>query len=196
MYLNTHKTLNPQVARWYDLLQEYDFDVKYRPGCKMMHVDALSRAPLMHEDKQQQSVEEGLTSRIDVLVALTVEEKATMAQHNDDDLQSLVAILCKGEEERSTYEREQIKGFCLQNNLLYREFHDKLLLVMPRSMRKSITVTAHDLNGHQSVERTIDHIREHFWFISMRRYVRLHIRMCFEPPRGTHLVVVRGLTGH
>jgi len=45
VHLNTQKTLNPQVARWATLLSEYNFDIKHRPGSKMDHIDALSRAP-------------------------------------------------------------------------------------------------------------------------------------------------------
>ncbi|KAM7293783.1 putative polyprotein of retroviral origin [Ixodes scapularis] len=46
VYLNAHKTLKPQIARWFDLLQEYDFEVKHRAGEKMAHVDYLSREPV------------------------------------------------------------------------------------------------------------------------------------------------------
>jgi len=43
VYLNIHKTTKPQVARWFDTLQEFDFEIKYRPGSQMAHVDALAR---------------------------------------------------------------------------------------------------------------------------------------------------------
>lgn len=32
-----------RVARWWNLIQEFDCDVKYKPGQGMCHVDALSR---------------------------------------------------------------------------------------------------------------------------------------------------------
>ncbi|KAK8771766.1 hypothetical protein V5799_024987 [Amblyomma americanum] len=44
IYLNATKTLKPQIARWFDMLQEYTFDIRHRPGSKMEHVDAISRA--------------------------------------------------------------------------------------------------------------------------------------------------------
>lgn len=43
VYPNIHKTTKPQVARWFDTLHEFDFEIKYRPGSQMAHVDALSR---------------------------------------------------------------------------------------------------------------------------------------------------------
>lgn len=30
VYLNLHKTLKPQIVRWFELLQEFDFGIKYR----------------------------------------------------------------------------------------------------------------------------------------------------------------------
>ena len=42
-----------RVARWVLLLQEFDYDFEHRAGTKMMHVDSLSRHPIMtiEEDK-------------------------------------------------------------------------------------------------------------------------------------------------
>lgn len=41
------KDLHPRVARWWMRLQDYDFEIQYRPGCKMGHVDYLSRNPVV-----------------------------------------------------------------------------------------------------------------------------------------------------
>jgi hypothetical protein len=40
------KDLHPRVARWWVKLQDYDFTIEYRPGCKVAHVDYLSRNQL------------------------------------------------------------------------------------------------------------------------------------------------------
>jgi len=34
VYLNIHTT-KPQIARWYEIFQEFDFEIKYRPGTRM-----------------------------------------------------------------------------------------------------------------------------------------------------------------
>jgi hypothetical protein len=39
----TKRDLVPKIGRWWLLTQEFDFNVAYRPGTKMVHVDALSR---------------------------------------------------------------------------------------------------------------------------------------------------------
>lgn len=43
VYAINKANLNPRIARWTLLLQNYDFKVEHRPGKRMAHVDALSR---------------------------------------------------------------------------------------------------------------------------------------------------------
>lgn len=42
-------------------------------------------------------------------------------------------------------------------------------------MRKGIVIMAHDLSGHRAIDQTINKIREDYWFVRMKRYVRMHI---------------------
>ena len=45
-WLRNFKEPTGQVARWLERLQEYVFDIEYRPGTKHSNADALSRRPL------------------------------------------------------------------------------------------------------------------------------------------------------
>jgi len=177
VYLNNFKGQNAQVERWYDSLQEYEFEVRYRPGTQMAHVDALSRAPVGEE---RPSLDVLLTERTDVIgVVLSIEERVAMCQSADPEIARRKAELVNAPESE----------FVLRDGLLYRNVHNKLLFVMPKSMRKSLVVTAHDLSGHPGVDRTVGNIIQDFWFSGMRRYVKLHVHMCFEclltkNPRG------------
>ncbi|GFS92572.1 retrovirus-related Pol polyprotein from transposon 17.6 [Trichonephila clavipes] len=61
VYMNSRKTTNTQIARWCDLIQEYDFTVQHRSGGKMVHVDALSWALMLEsEDTLTELIEKGL----------------------------------------------------------------------------------------------------------------------------------------
>ena len=44
-YLRTSRDLTPRLARWNDLIAEYDFEIVYKPGKKNGAADALSRPP-------------------------------------------------------------------------------------------------------------------------------------------------------
>lgn len=61
------KELHPRVARWWIKLQDFTFDIEYRPGEKMAHVDYLSRNPIINlvqtadltkERKQEMTIKE------------------------------------------------------------------------------------------------------------------------------------------
>ena len=178
VYLNNFKNLNAQVARWYDSSQEYEYEVKYRPGRQMLHVDALSRAPISAEEPPLEDV---LAERIDVVeVLLSEEERVAMCQSSDVDIARLKSEM---------HTRADPCEYVLKDKLLYRRHRDKLLFVMSRSMRKSLVVAAHDLSGHPAADVTVGNILQDFSFVGRRRHVRLHINMCFEclltkDPRG------------
>jgi hypothetical protein len=58
--LNAKKTQIPQIARWASLLSEYNYDIRHRPGDKMCHIDALSRAPVEEANDTLNEIVENL----------------------------------------------------------------------------------------------------------------------------------------
>lgn len=68
--------------------------------------------------------------------------------------------------------------FKLIDGVLYRKCGKRWLFMVPKPMHKLIVITAHNLNGHFGVERTISRIMQDYWFPAIRRYVKHHINMC------------------
>jgi len=136
MHLNTQKTVNPQVARWANLLSEFDYEIKHRPGDKMAHVDALSRAPT---GEAVDTVDELLENKLEVLTLMTEEEYVLPMQRSDPRLKSIIEILSREASSRSNEEQTMVKEYELINGLLYRTvcFGDteRSLWVVPQSMR-------------------------------------------------------------
>lgn len=62
------------MSRWADVLQHFEFIVKYRPGACMQHIDALSRAPVDSGNGTEVSVDTELSERWEVYVVLSPEE--------------------------------------------------------------------------------------------------------------------------
>jgi len=130
VYLNSFKGTSSQIARWDDSLQEFDFAMKYRPGIRMGHVDALSRAPIS-------SSEETVDEQLDVCVVLSLEERVRMCQVSDAELSD---IKKKVEAEHISEGTGTMGDYVVEDGLLYRRFNGKLLFVMPKAMRKSLVV--------------------------------------------------------
>jgi len=190
VHLNTQKTVNPQVARWATLLSEFNYDIKHRPGVKMTHVDALSRAPV---NSPNDTETEQMDERCGVFITISDEEQVAAMQRSDTRLKGIAEILSREETERTVANNAIVKGYLLKKGLIYRIVKDddeeKHLWAVPESMRKSIVVRFHDLAGHFSLDRTATKILERYHFPGLRRYVKYHIRCCPEciltkTPRG------------
>jgi hypothetical protein len=181
IYMNSKKSSNPQISRWSNLIQEYNFSIRHRPEVKMAHNDAISRAPLTN---YTDTLDKIIENNLEVYITLTHDEQILMIPHGDTELKRLMEILKREEDSRSEVERRSINGYILKKGRLYRvvEVDDKTknLYVTPKCMRKCLVVKFHDLMGHFAVDRTISKIKELYWFASMKRYVRRHISMCFE----------------
>lgn len=143
VHLNTQKTINPQIARWATLLTEYDFEIKYRPGCKMSHIDALSRAPVRGADDTELEI---INDKLEIftLINLTKEEQVMAMQRTDMRLKTIVGVLSCHESGRSAGESAMVKDYILESGLLYKEVEinkvRRKLWLVPNSMRKSIVV--------------------------------------------------------
>lgn len=86
MYLNNFKFVNTQVARFFDSMQEVDYEVRYWPGEKIAHVDALSRAPV---DVVGPTLDEVLADRYTVCVVVSEKERVAVCQAADVDLKQV-----------------------------------------------------------------------------------------------------------
>lgn len=178
VFLNSKKSINPQVARWFNILQEYDYTLEYRKGERMSHIDALSRAPVEEASDTHDDI---MDKRLSVL-ALSQNAEIVTIQMSDDRLKRIISLLRKERRLRTEEEQNIVAGYELMDGklLVNRLINGKnrKLFVVPNSMRKSIVVQNHDLVGHFSVDRTIARITERYWFPRMKNYVRRHISSC------------------
>ncbi|UYV66538.1 hypothetical protein LAZ67_4002004, partial [Cordylochernes scorpioides] len=108
VYMNAKKTTNPQIARWYNLIQEYDFEIRHKPGEKMAHVDGMSRAPV---DDPRDTMEEIVEKNLEVRLTITLEEQILMIQHSDPELRDLIQIFRKDPCDRTVGEQNRINDY-------------------------------------------------------------------------------------
>ncbi|GBM97166.1 Transposon Tf2-11 polyprotein [Araneus ventricosus] len=77
IYMNAKKSSNPKLARWSLLIQEFNFEIRHRPGVRMSHIDAISRAPVLNSSDTLDSL---IENKLEVCLTLSVEDQVLMMQ--------------------------------------------------------------------------------------------------------------------
>ncbi len=75
-----------QLARWLEQLQEFDFEICHRPGCKHQNTDALSRIPCKQCGRSYQS-EHG--SEDSILGAVTASSSVILPERTPTEIENL-----------------------------------------------------------------------------------------------------------
>jgi len=155
------KDLLPRIARWWLQLQEYTFTVRYHPGDRLKHADALSRNPVPQEK----------------VLRISVADWVLSGQLTDDRIKEIREVLLKTtpttDEEKAVF-----KDYALRDGRVYRITARGLLWVVPRGMRQQVVKAAHDEYGHFGVEKTLQNLCQYYWFPRMRQYVENYIKCC------------------
>lgn len=165
--------LTPRVHRWWAYLQTFDFDVVYRAGKSMAHVDFFSRNHLPRSQaKEVTKVEQKRVNITELSGNWLLAE-----QQRDAEIQKIITQLNDGEindDVARTYE--------VRSSLLYRKIQrnrkTKCLPVLPRSIRWSVVHNIHDSIVHLGWEKTLEKLYDHYWFEGMSRYVRKFVDNC------------------
>ena len=122
----------------------------------MRHVDALSRNPLPSTMYVAEN-EDGLIARL------------RSAQDRDVEVRGIVDAVT----------RNQVEGYAIRNNILYKEGKDDLLVVVPKTMQIQIVRRAHEW-GHFGVTKTEAIVKKDFWFKGLREKVEHVISNCLD----------------
>lgn len=162
----TKRDLVPRIARWWLQAQEFTFSIEYRSGTQMNHVDALSRNP----------VERPNAENTPTFNMLKVSKTATLddVQLTDPHLVHLKCIL-----NNSCTEAKEIKNdYALKDGKIYRKVGDSLKWVVPSDARWKVCHMCHDECGHMAFEKTMDKIKQTYWFSGMTSFVKKYVRSC------------------
>lgn len=161
----TKKNLIPRVARWWLRLQEFDFEVKHRNGPQMVHVDALSRAPVLDSSEMEEA-------SLDVFSIGDENKWLISLQKTDENVLSMKNKILEKD--------PHMNNFIVYDDCVYfkNENGDKLF-VIPKSLRSRVVLEAHS-SGHFGLEKTLEILKRNFWFAKMRPYVKQHILSCVE----------------
>lgn len=157
----TKKDILPRVARWWAYFQDYDYTIEYRPGKQVAHVDYLSRNP------------------VDCFsIDITESEWIKAAQMQDDDIEVIRKILESGNREPEV--KHYFENYDLRKGVVFRKTESGNKWVVPRVSRWNIVKMCHDDQGHFAVEKTLEIVRENYWFKGMRRFVKKYVSACLN----------------
>jgi len=162
----TQPKLTRRQARWMELLQEYDFDFKYKRGADNVVPDALSRRP-DHRDPPPAPLS---------INALDLQSDTGLRQRLIDGYQEDSRL---GPIYQSCLQGKSPSLYSLHEGLLYVERHGDSLLCIPKSsdLRLLLLHDVHDatIAGHLGFDKTYAALRRFaFWpqmSIDTRRYV-------------------------
>lgn len=148
------KDLIPRVARWWLYFQDFNFEIEYRKGKEIGHVDYLSRNPItVHK--------------------LTTDHWLYIAQRQDPETQTLYD---------SVSTNSQNKDYQIINKMLYHTSHVNntvdYRMYVPVCARIRLLIIFHDEQFHIGMEKTYDTLRQYFWFPNMRHFVDEYVRKC------------------
>lgn len=162
------KDLLPRIHRWWAFLQNYDFEVEYRKGERLQHADYFSRNP---------------SNEMSVNFTTRDCEWLKIEQRRDDVLRQLI--------DRITNDGSA-DGYRLEEGVLKKEVTEPTigmhkLIVAPRSFQWSLINSYHTALQHPGWEKTLQKLRETYWFDKMATTVRNFVDNC---------VVCRTSKGH
>lgn len=163
----TKRDLIPRIARWWLLISEYDFNIEYRPGCRMSHVDALSRNPTENL-KVTSSVNTNKINTDNWILTL---------QLADTELERIFKILKPNLDQEIS---DIKKNYVVKNHALHRKVGEELRLVVPKDARWQICRANHDEVGHFGLSKTLERIQSRYWFPKLRRFVKKYVSACID----------------
>ena len=198
--LNWTNPNTSQYCRWRQELEIFDMDVQYRKGEEHLNADALSRWPhceqceVNHKDPRRKTNVKNLENEQDkverVFCRNMVSLKSNLDQSNDPNIKIVMDLLKAGRidedpNEISSYGAEAVilwkrrKELRLRSGLLFILLNDsQYRLIVPKEIRTSLIKTAHETFAHIGVKKTLNLMKESYYWLDMDTEVKVVIGMC------------------
>ena len=158
-YMLSKRESTGRLTRWALYLQQFDMEIKYRPGKLHQNADALSRTP------------------VNVVMSNTfVVDDWLIAQHEDQFCKTVLADGSGRRDDSDKFSQED-EFVILPSGLLATA---RGRIVVPAKLRKEILERFHNhkLAGHQGIEKTLAIIKNKYFWPKMARDIRIHITNC------------------
>jgi len=179
-----------QQARWQAFIEQFDFEIRHRPGTRHLNADALSRRPVVEEEEDSEVNVRRLRAVTSSDVPKTggqepasAEEPMAVLQLQDPDIGPILKLRLQQTNqprpEEILTESEAVKNLwgqwhslVVKDGILYRRLYAKdgrppvLQLVVPTQRRTEFIGACHQgmTGGHRAFRSTLEQVRRRgFW---------------------------------
>jgi transposase InsO family protein len=164
-YLSTQPHLSSRQVRWSEFLQQFEFDIEYRPGRLNTAADALSRR-IDHQPPPSPQLHNLTTSTHSIATDLL--QRIRSAYFDDPFCHELL----------SNPSHHSYSLYSVHNNLIFSGFQ----LYVPSSdeIKSQLMKEAHDsaVAGHVGVAKTLDSLTRTYYWPKMAQDVKEYISTC------------------
>ena len=187
-HLGNFKDPPAQIARWLEMIGEFDFTIQYRSGRRHGNADGLSRQVLNIHSNVSSSIGKG-TNRHSPELAEWV-----AAQQEGPDIRHARRWIVEGLQDAdlptgaspTLYHLWQRRNHLeMENGLVCRRWHcadarqpSYLQVVVPSAMKSKVLSSGHDDAGHFGESKTLLRLRAKYHWYGMRRDVIDWVRSC------------------
>jgi hypothetical protein len=151
----------PRIARWWIYMQDFDYEINYRKGSSLNHVDYLSRNPV--------SVLRVSRNRGRDDSWLYIEQKGNA------EVRQMLSDLHEGKLDGNQYVE---KDGLLCHRHKTKNGNEVIRYFVPRHSRLGLLRLFHDEQCHVGIDKVTSSILSHFWFPKLRNFVKNYIKHC------------------
>ena len=180
------------LARWYEILSQFQFTIEHRPGAEHVVPDALSRRPPDVDDKACQTDDPAAP-----VFHMTASDWSVSylraEQDQDPDISEVSRHLSAGRKPKKRDLSQTSGRFLSQwhrlrliDGVLYRVYRrrpfdsDQLQIVLPRSLVSSVLASLHSgpSGGHFAADKLFEQARLRFWWPQMFPEIESFCKNC------------------
>ena len=185
-YFTTTRNLSRRQVRWAEILADYNFIIKYRPGKLNGAADALSRRDKLVKEGGEDFSKTAMTLLDPAKFVLNAMTQVPLQVDSSNIQDSIIKGLEKdshfgtiiAEIKNKPENHDVLSNYTLNDNILF--FDGRICVPDIKLIKKRILEECHDAPsaGHFGVAKTYDQVARNYYWPGLRKYIKDYIAGC------------------